>query len=63
MRNLKKFLALVLAMLMVLSMAVITTGAASDDADYSDAANHLAALKILKGDEKGNLNLDNGVTR
>lgn len=63
MRNLKKFLALVLAMLMVLSMAVITTGAASSDADYTDAANHLAALKILKGDENGNLNLDNGVTR
>ena len=63
MRNLKKFLALVLAMLMVLSTAVITTGAASSDADYTDAANHLAALKILKGDENGNLNLDNGVTR
>ena len=62
MRNLKKFLALVLAMLMVFSMAVITTSAA-DDADYSDAAHHLAALKILKGDENGNLNLDNGVTR
>lgn len=62
MRNLKKFLALVLAMLMVFSMAVITTGAA-DEADYSDAAHHLAALKILKGDENGNLNLDNGVTR
>ena len=63
MRNLKKFLALVLAMLMVFSMAVITTGAADDDADYTNAANHLAALKILKGDENGNLNLDNGVTR
>ncbi|MBQ4599289.1 MAG: S-layer homology domain-containing protein [Clostridia bacterium] len=63
MRNLKKFLALVLAMLMVFSMAVISTGAATKDADYTDAAHHLAALKILKGDEKGNLNLDNGVTR
>lgn len=62
MRNLKKFLALVLASLMVFSAAVITTGAA-DDADYTDAAQHLAALKILKGDEKGNLNLGNGVTR
>lgn len=62
MRNFKKFLALVMATLMILSAAVITTGAA-DKADYTDAAQHLVALKIMKGDEKGNLMLDNGVTR
>ena len=62
MRNFKKFLALVMATLMILSAAVITTGAAGK-ADYTDAAQHLVALKIMKGDEKGNLMLDNGVTR
>ena len=62
MRNFKKFLALVMATLMILSAAVITTGAA-EKADYTDAAQHLVALKIMKGDEKGNLMLDNGVTR
>ncbi|MBQ4556913.1 MAG: hypothetical protein IJA60_04620 [Clostridia bacterium] len=62
MRNLKKFLALVLAMMMVLSVAVISTSAA-DEADYTDAANHLAALQVMKGNEKGDLMLENGVTR
>lgn len=63
MRNFKKFLALVMATLMILSAAVITTGAADEKADYSNAAHHLVALKIMKGDEKGNLMLDSGVTR
>lgn len=63
MRNFKKFLALVMATLMILSAAVITTGAAADKGDYSKAAQHLVALKIMKGDEKGNLMLENGVTR
>lgn len=64
MRNLKKFLALVMAMLMIFSMAAITTWAADDaDSDYIEAAQHLAALSIMKGDEHGNLNLANGVTR
>ena len=63
MRNLKKFLALVLAMLMMLSVAVISTGAASDDADYTEAAQRLAALQVMKGNENGDLMLDNGVTR
>ncbi len=62
MRNLKKFLALVLATMMLLSVAVISTSAA-DKADYTDAANHLAALQVMKGDENGNLMLENGVTR
>ena len=51
-----------LALLMVSGMMVFTTSAASD-ADYSDAVNHLAAIGILKGDENGNLMLDENVTR
>lgn len=62
MRNLKKFLALVLATMMLLSVAVISTSAA-DDADYTEAANRLAALQVMKGNEKGELMLENGVTR
>lgn len=65
MRNLKKFLALVLATLMVLSMAVITSAADTDnEADYTitASASHLAALGILKGDGNS-LNLEGGVTR
>ena len=63
MRNFKKFLALVMATLMILSAAVITTGAADAKADYTEAAQHLVAIKVMKGDDKGNLMLDNGVTR
>ena len=57
MRNLRKFLALVLATLMLAGSVVVTTGAAKSGADYTDAAHHLAALGILKGDENGNLML------
>lgn len=66
MRNLNKFLALVMAVLMLFSMAVIPMSAANeDDADsiYYEAAQQLAALTIMKGDENGNLNLESGVTR
>lgn len=62
MRNLKKFLALVLATMMLLSVAVISTSAA-EKGDYTEAANHLAALQVMKGNEKGDLMLENGVTR
>lgn len=62
MRNFKKFLALALAMLMLVGMTAITTGAA-EEADYSDAAQKLASIGILKGDTNGNLMLDQGVTR
>lgn len=63
MRNFKKFLSLALAMLMVFGMTVLTTGAAEVDADYMDAAQHLAAIGVMKGDENGNLMLDKHVTR
>lgn len=63
MRNFKKFLSLALAMLMMLSSAVLTTGAAEVTSDYMDAAQHLAAIGVMKGDENGNLMLDKHVTR
>ena len=63
MRNLRKFLALMLATLMLAGSVVITTGAAKRGADYTDAAHHLAAIGIMKGDENGNLMLDKSVTR
>ena len=63
MRNLRKFLALMLATLMLAGSVVITTGAAKRGTDYTDAAHHLAAIGIMKGDENGNLMLDQSVTR
>ena len=63
MRNFKRFLSLLLAGLMVFGMLAISTGAKEVEADYSDAAKHLAAIGILKGDENGNLMLDQNVTR
>lgn len=62
MRNMKKFLALVLAMLMITSMAVVTTSAA-DEADYTEAAQTLVGLKVMLGDENGDLMLEQGVKR
>ena len=59
MRNLKKFLALVLAMMMVFSLMVTANAATTfkDDADisedYADAAQILQALKVYEGDENG----------
>ena len=47
MRNLRKFLALMLATLMIAGSVVITTGAAKRGADYTDAAHHLAAIGIM----------------
>ena len=62
MRNFKRFLSFILASLMVLGMFVFTTSAA-EESDYTEAAHHLAAIGILKGDENGNLMLDENVTR
>ena len=63
MRNFKRFLSLMLASLMIFSMFVISGGAKETEADYTDAAHHLAAIGILKGDENGNLMLNENVTR
>lgn len=51
-----------MAMLMVVGMSVISTGAADTAADYTEAAQQLGAIGIMKGDENGNLMLDQGVT-
>lgn len=60
MRNLKKFLALVLAMMMVFSLMVTAnaatntfTDAGEVSADYETAANVLTALGVLKGYDDG----------
>ncbi len=63
MRNFKRFLSLTLAVLMTFSMLVFTSGAKTAAADYTDAAQQLAAIGILKGDENGNLMLDQHVNR
>ncbi len=62
MRNFKRFLSFMMAMLMVFGMLVFNVGAA-DEADYTDAAHNLAAIGIMKGDENGNLMLNENVTR
>ena len=63
MRNLKKFLALVLAMMMTLSLMVTVNAAPATPndftdkdeitAEYKEAVNVLSALGIVKGDERG----------
>lgn len=62
MRNFKRFLALVLAMLMLNGMMVFSAGAA-EVGDYNDAAKRLSAVGILKGDGAGNLMLNAPVKR
>ncbi|MBR5538765.1 MAG: hypothetical protein IKU61_02580, partial [Clostridia bacterium] len=62
MRNFKRFLALVLAMLMLSSMMIFSTGAA-EVGDYTEAAKRLSAVGILKGDGAGNLMLNAPVKR
>lgn len=67
MRNLKRALSLALASVMLVGMMVVGTGAAS----YPDVSskNNLEAIEILKavgimtGDDKGNFNPDQKVTR
>lgn len=64
MRNLKKVLALVIAFSMMLS--VVAFAGYPDvpaDADYADAVELLSALNIIKGDDLGNFNPENTITR
>lgn len=56
----KRLFSFVLAIVMIFSMCAF---AGAVETDYNDAASHLAALDILKGDGKGNLMLDQNVTR
>ena len=62
----KKILALVLALVMTLSLATISSGAAFSDADsvqYTDAVNTLTALGVLNGYADGSIKPQGDVTR
>jgi len=62
----KKILALVLALVMTMSMATISSGAAYSDADsvqYVDAVNTLSALGVLGGYADGSIRPQADVTR
>lgn len=67
MRNLKRALSLALSSVMLLGMMVVGTSAASypdvDAQDNLEAIEVLEMLGVMKGDEKGNFNPDNKVTR
>ena len=59
----KRIFSFVLAIAMIFSMSAFTINAAPVETDYNDAASNLAALNILKGDGKGNMMLDQNVSR
>ena len=67
MRNLKRALSLALATVMTLGLMVVGTGAAGYDdvtsEDNQEAIEVLQAVGIMTGDENGNFNPDNNVTR
>lgn len=61
MRNLKKFLALLLAVMMVATSAVIAS--AEEATDYTEAAEVLVSTGVLKGYTDGDLHLEDDVQR
>ncbi len=64
MKNLKKVLALVVVFSMMLStVAFAAFPDVAEDADYANAVNTIAALGIVGGDDQGNFNPDNTITR
>lgn len=66
MRNLKRALSLALASVMVLGMTVVGTGASYTDVtskQNQEAIEVLQAVGIMVGDDKGNFNPDQKVTR
>ena len=67
MRNLKRALSLALATVMTLGLMVVGTGAVGyddvADTDNVEAIEVLQAVGIMTGDENGNFNPDNTVTR
>ena len=66
MRNLKRALSLALASVMLLGMMVVGTGASYADVDSADnveAIEVMQAIGVMSGDDKGNFNPDQKVTR
>ena len=64
MKNLKKVLALVVALTMVFTTVAFASYPDVDAAaNYSGAVELLSALEVLQGDENGNFNPDNTITR
>ena len=67
MRNLKRALSLALASVMLLGMMVVGTSALSygdvDSNDNVEAIDLLQAISVMSGDDKGNFNPDQVVTR
>ena len=67
MRNLKRALSLALASVMLLGMMVVGSSAVSygdvDSADNVEAIDLLQAISVMSGDDKGNFNPDQVVTR
>ena len=66
MRNLKKVLALAVASVMLLGMMVVGTSATYSDVattDNVEAIEVLKALEVMTGDDQGNFNPDQKVTR
>ncbi|MBQ8837248.1 MAG: hypothetical protein IJ002_07065 [Clostridia bacterium] len=61
MRSMKKIFALAMVVMMLFAFAAVN--ASAEEGDYSDAAQRLATINVLKGDTNGNLMLENGVTR
>ena len=67
MRNLKRVLSLALACVMVIGMMVMTTGAVDFDdeaeIEYAEAVAVLSAIEVLEGDDNGNFNPTDILTR
>ena len=66
MRNLKRALSLAMASVMVLGMMVVGTGASYKDVaseENQEAIEVLQAVGVMVGDDKGNFNPDQNVTR
>ena len=60
MRSMKKIVALLMVAMMLCAFTAI---ASAEEVDYTDAAQRLSTINIMKGDTSGNLMLDSGVTR
>ena len=66
MRNLKKILALVMALVMSLSLVTIANASDftdSDDITYEEAADVMSAIGIIEGYEDGSFDPDGTLTR